>query len=75
MDVYFVCELCVIVGCVLLLRSGHVHICLCGLPDNVNWRGHVLGGYYCFCYECGDEVVVLMEIIVYAVCEVGDGVT
>ena len=33
----------------------------------------MLGGYYCFCYECGDEVVILMEIIVYVVCEVGDG--
>ena len=35
----------------------------------------MLGGYYCFCYECGDEVVVLMEIVFYVVCEVGDGVT
>ena len=33
MDVDVVCEICVIVGCVLLLCSGHVHICLCGLSD------------------------------------------
>ena len=24
-------------GVCLLLCSGHVHICLCGLSDNVNW--------------------------------------
>ena len=74
MDVDVVCEICVIVGCVLLLCSSHDHICLCGLSDNVNWRNHVLGGYYCTCYECGDEVVILVEIIVYVVCAVGDGV-
>ena len=31
------------------------YVCVVCLTMSI---GHVLGGYYCFCYEYGDEVVI-----------------